>query len=108
IYLKNQTLLRRLENITLLEKHFGKKLNLKHLQIWGSIIYFHIFKEKCVKSEKFIPRGKLEYLVDFDLNSYLTKIIKIWKPGFRQVFKEQDVDIVEISNKYDGKDPSED
>ncbi len=108
IYFKNQILLQRLENIIFLEKCFDKKLNLKHLWIWSSVIYYHIFKKKHIKSEKFIIRDKLEYLVDFDLNSYSTKIVKIWKSDFRQVFKEWDVDIVKISNKFDDKDSSED
>ena len=45
----------------------------------------------------------LEYLVDFDSDSYSTKVIKIWKSDSQQIFKKQNIDIMKISNKYDDK-----
>ena len=104
--LKNHSLLKKLDGIIPFEKRDDKRFDLSFLRIWGFIVYYHISKEKRVKSEKFVSKDKKRYLVKYDIKSESTKTVKIWVFGSRKVIIKQDVDIVEISNKYNSEDPT--
>ena len=74
-YLKNRSPLRRLKWITPIEKKTGRQPDLTNLYIWGSEVWYHIPKEKRIKSEKITSCSKMSYLVGYD--SHSIKVIKI-------------------------------
>ena len=49
VYVQNHTPHRVLENKTLEESFYGKKLEVRHLRIFGCPVYIHIPKEKRTK-----------------------------------------------------------
>ena len=48
VYLMNFYTTSRVHNVTLGEKLYGKKPDLSHVRIFGSITYIHIPDEKCI------------------------------------------------------------
>lgn len=105
IYLRNRSPIERLGFKTPIERVTKKKPDLSHLRIFGSIVYYHIPKQKRIQSEHFNPHEKKGILVGFDLVS--SKTVKSWIPGTRQVIVERDVDIIESNDKYNGEDPTD-
>ena len=84
-----------------------KRFDLSYLQIWNFKVIYHIFKQKCVKSEKYKTHKKIDYLVEYE--DHIIKIIKIWLSDFRKIIIKQNVEIVELKSdqKYDDEDSTE-
>ena len=57
--------------------HLNYYYTISFFWIWGSIVYYYILKEKCVKSKKFVPKGKKGYLIEYNIESGSMKAVKI-------------------------------
>ena len=73
------------ENVTAHELYFGRKPNLRHLRVFGSIAYMHVPNEKRRKLD---PKSEKCVLVGY---SYEQKGYKCYNPRTKQVRVSRDV-----------------
>ena len=85
VYVHNCTPHRVLENKTLEDVFFGKKIEVSHLRIFGYPVYIHIPKEKRTK---LYPSGKKGIFVGYN---EILKDYRIYFPGFKKIDISRDM-----------------
>lgn len=102
-YLKERSPAKRLKGKTPYELWHGKKPDLSHLKVFGSVAYFG---SKPAQSEKFASRGLRGRFVGYDSDAI---IHLIWIEGTREVRRERNVIVHEDCRPYSGhKDQAQD
>lgn len=77
IYVKNNWLIKALQNLSLHKVLFQKSPNLSHLQILSFTVYVLLYKEKrLMKSKKWAPKALKKVLVDYDSHTIYRVFIK--------------------------------
>ena len=106
VYVHNYTPHRVLKNKTLEEVFFSKKLEVRHLKIFGCLVHIHILKEKRTK---LYPSGNKGIFVGYSESS---KAYRIYFPRYKKIDINRDVTFDEDiaynkSKKRHAKDPEE-
>ena len=94
VYLMNRCTMSRVHNITPHEMFYGKKPNLSHIRIFGSIAFIHIPNQK---QQNLDPKSETCILVGYLLEQ---KGYKCFNPSTRKVWVSRDVVFDELVSWY--------
>jgi len=89
VYVQNKTPHRALGKITSESVFTGKKPEVSHFRIFGSLAYCHIPEEKRKKLDQTVEKG---YFVGYSENA---KAYRIYLPGNRKIVVRRDVKFME-------------
>ena len=94
VYIMNRTPTEAVEYVTPQEKFTGKKLDLSHLKVFGSIAYVHVPDELRTKLD---PKAKKCIFIGYSLEQ---KGYKCYNPLTQKLQVSKDVVFDEMANWY--------
>lgn len=99
VYLKNRSPHKAVKDCTPEEKWSGRKINLKHLKVFGCIAHAHVPDQL---RKKFDPKSKEYLFVGYDEHTKAYRLFDVGRPG--HIVKSRDV--VFFENKFTLKENS--